>query len=186
LEIPVTNGEAHFSEEATATWLRFAADLEPKLAEHGELGHLGDWAGKLAGAVARLAGILHAVEWSDQGDPWAIPIEINSMRRAVRLGQYFTAHAKLAFGLMGVDADIERAMRIWRWIKNAGLSEVSHQVLWQQFKNGIVRKTDELNALLDLLIEHHYLRKRPVPEEEQGKPGRKAVVYDVNPEALAR
>jgi replicative DNA helicase len=184
LELPVANGEAHLSEDATTAWLCFAADLEPRLAEHGELGHLGDWAGKLAGAVARLAGILHAAEWADKADPWAIPIDVTSMERAIRLSHYFIAHAKLAFGLMGVDADIERAMRIWRWIRDAGLTEVGRKDLWQQFKGGTVRKADELDALLSILTTHHYLRRRPVPQDEHGKPGRKASIYDVNPEAL--
>lgn len=49
------------SEAAYRHWLDFAAAVERELAPGGEFESMNDWGGKLAGAVARLAGIFHLV-----------------------------------------------------------------------------------------------------------------------------
>jgi replicative DNA helicase len=42
--------------------------LEPRLdPQGGDLGHIADWAGKLIGTTARIAGLLHAAEHLQDG-----------------------------------------------------------------------------------------------------------------------
>src|SRR5207253_1574599 len=51
----------HLDPEARCLLREFEAWLEPRLGLEGEFALLAGWGNKLAGAVARLAGILHAV-----------------------------------------------------------------------------------------------------------------------------
>jgi hypothetical protein len=50
------------TEEAGAEMVAIETDIEPTLARDGELGTLADWGSKYAGAVARIAGLLHLAE----------------------------------------------------------------------------------------------------------------------------
>ncbi|MCH7472143.1 DUF3987 domain-containing protein, partial [bacterium] len=50
-----------FSPEAQAVLDTFAMQVEASLADGGTFEHLRDWAGKLAGGVARIAGVLHGL-----------------------------------------------------------------------------------------------------------------------------
>ena len=81
------------SEQASEALLDFAEKVERLLLPEAELGSARltrEWGSKLVGAVARVAGCLHmahgigAVEQSISGD---------TMRAAIRLGNYFKAHA---------------------------------------------------------------------------------------------
>ena len=69
----VEDGNPHpldLGPEAAALFLSFEAELEPRLGEFGDLAPVADWAGKLAGAVARLAGLLHIAAHSARRPPW--------------------------------------------------------------------------------------------------------------------
>jgi hypothetical protein len=73
LDLPADRGEdgeivsrdLAFTPEAVQALLRFSADLEPRLAEGGDLEPVRDWAAKLPGAVARVAAILHLADLED-------------------------------------------------------------------------------------------------------------------------
>jgi hypothetical protein len=95
------------SQEARHAYLRFAEWIEPQLGLHGELGHMADWAGKLAGAVVRIAGLLHMAEHADDSAPWGHSISEATFIRAVRIGEYAIPHAQAAHALMGADPTIE-------------------------------------------------------------------------------
>ena len=75
-------GPGALSTAARQCWLDFSAWLEPQLSEHGALAHIADWAGKLAGAAARIAGLLHAADLAGERDRWwNIPITVETMER---------------------------------------------------------------------------------------------------------
>jgi hypothetical protein len=118
-------------------WLRFSADadellgeferwLEPRLAEGEELFPLAGWANKLAGAVARVAGILHMVCHTDAETPWQSPINSQTVAAAVRLGRdYLLPHARAAFAVMGADTEAARARRLWEVIRRRSVNSVN-------------------------------------------------------------
>ena len=54
---PATTLRLRFSDAAYREWKDFQLSLEPQFRDGGALQSLRDWGGKLAGAVARLAGI---------------------------------------------------------------------------------------------------------------------------------
>jgi hypothetical protein len=71
--------------------------------------------GRLAGAVARIAGIVHVAQAIDKGIPWTQPIPAATVEAAVRLARdYFLLHAQVAFSIMGADESWPRPGRSGR------------------------------------------------------------------------
>ncbi|HEY8599030.1 MAG TPA: DUF3987 domain-containing protein, partial [Thermomicrobiales bacterium] len=79
-------------------WL--ARHIERELGEFGELGVMPDWGGKLLGAVARIAGLLHMAEHAETQAPWDIPVASHTVEDAWCIGEYLTHHARAAFSDM--------------------------------------------------------------------------------------
>jgi hypothetical protein len=75
--------------EADAAVLGLEAEIEPQLAPGAGLGHITDWASKLTGATARIAGLLHLAEHLRDGWGWAI--EPGTIHAAARLCRYYLA-----------------------------------------------------------------------------------------------
>lgn len=157
----------------------FQAWVEPQLAEFGELGTMSDWAGKLAGAVGRIAGILHMSAFAGEDAPWETPIPGATLEHAIKIGTYLISHAQAAFAEMGADAIQDAAKRILRWIEHVGLDRFSKRELHQALK-GTFKRVDELDAPLALLETHSFFRKEP--ELDRAGVGRRpSPIYEVNP-----
>ena len=156
----------------------FAAELEPRLAPYGgDLATVGDWAGKLAGALARIAGLLQLAEHLDRAE--VEPVSEATMGRALALGPYLVDHALAAFAMMGADPEVEGARRVLRWLEHTGAKSFTAKECFDGCK-GTFRKMDALKPALRLLEQHGYIREE---EQEQRKgPGRKpSPRFDVNP-----
>ena len=175
-----------FEPDAQEALQQFEQWVEPRLGEFGELGRMTDWAGKLVGAVGRLAAILHMARFAGSTAPWEIPISGETLESAIRIGRYLIPHAKAAFAEMGADPVIERAKGILRWIEHRMLISFSCRDLHQGMR-GTFKRVAELAAPLSLLVDHGFIRLREEPGSSG--PGRKtSPTYDVNPRAswLAR
>jgi hypothetical protein len=167
---------------ARQRWLEFARWLEPQLAEHGALGYIADWAGKLAGAAARIAGLLHAADLCHCNDWWNRPIPGETMDRALRIAKYLVPHARAAFHVMGCDPKIGDAQHVLGWIRKHGADAFSKRACFEATK-GRFKRVEALDPALDLLISHHHIRERLT--FRRGGPGRPASpLYDVNPATL--
>src|SRR5207249_902558 len=129
---------------------RFEARVEPQLSEFGELGGITDWAGKLVGAVGRIAGNLHMADLAGISAPWEIPIPPETVERAIRIGRYLIPHASAAFAEMGADAVVEQAKSILRWIEHQSLVRFTKRDLHQALR-GRFKRVEELDAPLALL-----------------------------------
>lgn len=165
--------------DARACIQSFEAWLEPQLGEFGELGSVTDWAGKLVGAVGRIAGILHMASLAGDEAPWEIHIPGDTIEHAIRLGKYWIPHAKAAFAEMGADPVQDQAKRILRWIEHMQLDGFTKRDLHQGLK-GTFKRAEELDAPLALLEAHWFIRKQT--DAEQGGPGRRrSPTYEVNP-----
>lgn len=145
----------------------FEESLEPRLGPDGDLEHMTDWAGKLVGAVARVAAILHVAG----GGPAALdrPIAASTMAGAVELADYLIAHARAAFASMGADLRLEEARYAARMIRRSGRAELSRRDIHQLVK-GRIKKAEQLPPVLDLLVEHDILT--PLPPPPASRPGR--------------
>lgn len=167
------------SDEAARVLERFMAWLEPQLGEYGELGSMTDWGGKLAGAVVRLAGLLHMADHYAGGAPWQRPIDGETFERAVRIGEYLIPHARATFAEMGTDPDVEAAKRVLGWIERNGRESFTKRDAFEGTK-GHFKKVDALAAPLRLLAEHQFIRERPA-DAPTGPGRRPSPTYDVNP-----
>src|SRR3989442_187310 len=75
----------------------------------GELGSMIGWGGKLVGAVARIAALLHMVTHAGNPTPWETLLIVDTVRRAIQIGEYLIPHAHAAYAEMGADPEIEAA-----------------------------------------------------------------------------
>jgi replicative DNA helicase len=94
------------SPEARALWVELSNATEKRLhPKTGDLIDMVEWANKYPSTVARISGIFHCIDHGPMGD-----VSADTFARATRLGEYFLAHARLAFGSMGkgvVEQDAE-------------------------------------------------------------------------------
>jgi hypothetical protein len=191
------NPEPHtltLTHEASQALNDFMEWLEPQLGEGKELSLLAGWANKLAGAVVRVAAILHVAAAAGQGDkePWGQPIGEATMRAAIRLGrEYLLPHAQAAFGLMGSDPRVPRAKAVLRWVAEQiaggkveyveyvekGYYRVSRRTL-QQHLRGRFKKVEEIDPVLDLLVRYHWLT--PTGDGKAGR-GNTGPTFHVHP-----
>lgn len=118
-----------FSSEALAVWAEFHDATEREFGAGGALEALADWGGKLAGNVARLAGLFHAV--AHPVKPWERPIEPETVTAAVALGAYLKPHARAAYQLLGADAALALALRALEAIERNGWRELSERDLYR-------------------------------------------------------
>src|SRR5262249_54858158 len=134
------------SKDGLAYLIAFTEEIEPKLAEGGELHSIADWANKLTGAVLRIAAVLHCADHSL--NPSNIPeIPMETIKRAIEIGRYLIPHAQAAYAEMGTDPEVELAKRILRWIVKGAVEDreakgkyfFRKQDLWQAVKGGAIK-----------------------------------------------
>jgi len=101
---------------------RFAMQVEKHLGPGGDFAAMGDWAGKLVGAVCRIAGIFHSLIYATSGNPAKAQIDAETILGAIAIGEYLIPHAKAAFFEMGADPAIDSARRILDWVSSEPVS----------------------------------------------------------------
>jgi replicative DNA helicase len=184
---PVAN-VLRFSKAAGRALQEFEDWLEPQLAEGEELSHLAGWANKLAGAIARIAGVLHMAGAPD----WRRPVSRETVQAAVTIGRdYLLPHAQAAFGVMGADSRVEDARAVWLSVcrKLEDVEDVEsaprrfsrrdlHQMNRRRFK-----AVEDLDPALRVLTDNNLIRL--IPDSGENGRGRKGPEYEVNGAAVA-
>ncbi|MGW2910850.1 YfjI family protein [Streptomyces asoensis] len=147
--------------EAVATLKAFQARVEPMLeARGGIMGQIGDWGGKLVGATARMAALLHLAEHLTKGH--TVPVAEATMRDAIALAEYFISHSLAAFDSMGADRIVERARTVLEVLHAHGWREVSKRDLMVKLSRSEFRTANDLDPVLALLEDHGYVRAQAV------------------------
>jgi replicative DNA helicase len=163
--------------EAAELLLTIAEELEPRLGPDGNLGHIADWASKLIGATARIAGLLHLA--ANLTDGWGKPISHGTMSAAVEAAGYFTAHALAAFDGMGADPLLEDARHALGWIARQGEKFTKRELF--RAEQSRFRKIADLDPVLAILEQHGYIRL--IDQPERSGPGRKpSPEYAIHPD----
>jgi hypothetical protein len=163
--------------EALTLWAEYADAVESAQADGGELVGIRDWASKLAGAVARIAGGLHLVEHA-HGTPWTAPVAPETVAAAWVIGDYFRAHALAVFSMMGADPDVERAQGLLRWIERHELKTFTLRDCHRHHQS-VGSPADLLPALV-VLEGRGFIRRRQ--DQDRPGPGRKSSpAWEVNP-----
>lgn len=165
---------------AYQAWNAFCKSLEPSLGPGGQLEAISDWAGKLTGLVGRLAGNIHIMEHLDKAPETIISME--SMDNAIALAGVLIEHAKVAFGMMGADPELEDAKTCLGYIKRERCEQFSLRDVHRAVQ-GRLPRAHQVKKALATLQEHGYL----LPEDTTApnRPGRPASPrYLVNPKLL--
>lgn len=163
--------------EGYSEWLAFSLTVEQHMRDGGRFEHIRDWAGKLPGAVARIAGLLHCSE-NVHVAAWETPVTRETMTRALDLMAILSEHALAVFNMMGADPAIEGAKRVWRWIEAGRSWSFTARDCFNALR-GTFKKMETLNPALAVLVERFYLF---TVDAETNRPGRKpSPVYQVNP-----
>lgn len=168
------------SQEARDRLIGFLAWLEPQLGPYGALAPIVDWASKLGGGILRVAGLLHmADQTSHNSHNSQNVISDATLARAIRLAQYLIPHAQAAYAEIGTDPAVESAKLILRWMGKTGARAFTKRECYQGVK-GTFKRASDLDSVLELLVDHGYLRE--VEMAERAGPGRKpSQAYEVNP-----
>ncbi|MCF7552172.1 YfjI family protein [Pseudonocardia sp. WMMC193] len=165
--------------EADRQMLDLERRLEPRLAPHSDLAHMADWASKLNGAIARLAGLLYVADVLPTG--WGQPIPARHLDGAARLGHYYLGHALAVFDQMGADLTIDDAHAVLDWISRTGSERFTRRDAFTGLSRARFRKVTDLEAPLTLLEAHGYLRRAAPAAPTGGRPS--SPVWEVHPRA---
>jgi hypothetical protein len=156
------------SEAAHAEWLAFARHIEAAMRPGGEFEHAKDWAGKCPGQAARLAGILHGIEYA-HGEPWTVPVAGETMERALAIMAVIARHTLAAYALMGADPGIDAARKVWGWIERGRREAFTARDAFNVLR-GTFPKMRPLMDAMEVLEERGYLA---ITEPETEGPGRR-------------
>lgn len=174
IKLPEKEMVLELSPEAYSLSVAFANGLEPRLV--GDLEAVTDWAGKLHGAILRIAGVLHAIKHRHISEQALIDGE--TMQSAIRIGYYFLEHAKAAYMLMGADKQTVDARYILRALEKGQYFEIGRSELTRLCR-GHFSQAEDMNPALNLLVEYGYVREVVIAYTGAGRPP--APKYIINP-----
>ena len=149
-----------------------------------------DWAGKLPGAVGRIAAIYHCCENAERlrrgerDDQFFPPTPDRyhlagcTMKTAISLARKLIPHAVHTYAIMGEGGDIQAARRVLRWIEGTGADEFTARDCHAALRGTFPRRED-LRPALGVLMERGYIRRSPPPAKRAK--GRPSEPYQVNP-----
>jgi len=160
--------------DAVQIWHNFALKVEAGMREGGTYAHLTDWAGKLPGAVIRIAALLHITRYS-LIRPWEKEIGIEDMNAALRIADVLSIHALAVFDLMGADPALDSARVVLRWIEREGKPEFTFRDCHYAHKTRY-KRTADLEPAIDVLTERYLIRPRVAKVAH--RPSR---IFEVNP-----
>jgi replicative DNA helicase len=170
-----------FAPDAAAAVAGLLGNIEPRFRPGADLAHMTDWGGKLTGAIARIAGLLHLAEHARDG--WAQPVSVGTLEAAAEIGAYFTAHAKAAYDSIGTDPAVASARAILTWISHTNPGQFTARDLMRGLRGRFAKATDT-TAPLAVLESHGWIRQRPAPPPSGGRGRPAASTWDTHPDLL--
>ncbi|TIH12453.1 DUF3987 domain-containing protein [Marinifilum sp. JC120] len=153
------------SGEAYESWKSFFLLIEAELRPGHSLENMTDWAGKVPGQVARLAGLLHLAS-SHQIES---KIEQSVMLAATELGKKLVSHALYAFHDMGCDALTSCAQAALKWIGDRKIKQFTSREC-QRAIRGRFPKKKQIEQGITMLEEYGYIVAVPVQYAGSGRP----------------
>lgn len=161
------------SDEALEELDRYFLKHEKYLAGDGQ--DMIEWASKYIGAVIRIAGLLHVTD-SNHSDE----VQVETLHRAIEIGEYFLEQSRYAFSLMGVDETIRKAKSVVNKIRRDKITVIKRCELFRLCRNKYFKKVDDIMLTLELLENNGYIRQ--IAPELMSTRGRKPdVMIMVNP-----
>lgn len=163
----------YLAPDALAAFTTYRRWHEPYMGQDSMFRDIRDWFGKLPGAVLRLAALMHIVEWEK---PEEHLISLDHLRRAIRLGEYFTEHAKVMYSMMATATtqSLERVV-LDTLIKQGQRITTKRELHKALDRRRAFQKSSALNAPLATLEDLGWIRR-----ERQGK----SEIIFINPYAF--
>ena len=168
MSMPISLHNLELSPDAHAVWDEFHDDIEAGMQPGESMASMKDWGSKLAGAVARIAGLLHYAEHGLQATNKQI--SVNVVNASAAIGAYYREHALSTFGLMRENPEIESAKRILEYIMHHKPDRFTGRDVLRH-KNAL-KTMAEVTPGIKLLLERNYIK-----ENEEIK----AATFEVNP-----
>ena len=178
LNDPETHRRINLDGDSLKIWSTYYDQIERAQAPDGELSHMTDFASKLPGGVARIAGILHLMKHGPQAPQ---NIEPDTVAGAWALGMFFLEHTKAAFAEMGAGGDMGLARRVYGWISRNRPERFTLGMLFNDLRRGTgLDLSNKLLPAMAILEDRNIIRCEPPPPSD--KPGRKSFgSWAVNP-----
>lgn len=155
------------SHEAYAEWLAFAHHIEHQFRPGGSLELVTDWGGKAPGAAARIAGVLHCIQYAGRTD--VLEISLDTMKAALEIMAVFMQHSIHAMGVMGNDKQIAAAQLILQWLQRNEHRQITQRDIFNALR-GRFPKMDQLTPALEILAERGYIRIQEHDRQGAGRP----------------
>ncbi len=154
-----------FSEECNDTLAEYFDKTEKYALEAGET--FREWCAKYFGTVRRIAGLLQISE-----DPDSEEISLDTLQKAIKIGEYFRNHAEYAFSLIGEDDLIASAKFVAKKLKKIpeALGGMKRNQVYRKCRSSMFQKAEDIIPVLDLLEEYGWIKV--VVEYSEG-PGKK-------------
>lgn len=170
----------YLTPEADKLLEAFSGEVENKL--KNEFSDMPDWAGKLAGAVLRISGLLCRATNAKCADFLDIPestwVSKEAMAGAIAIGRYFTEHARAAYTLMGADALVKQSQYALDAILKTSLLEFNRRDLMRLCRS--FKTADAAQVVLNHLTDLGYLALKDGEQVPiKGRPSNP--IYLVNP-----
>ncbi len=175
MDIPLELHTLKLTPEAQALWDEFSNDVEKEQRIGKSLESARDWGSKLAGAVARIAGLLHCA--AHGRDAFNKDISVSIVGASCAIGGYFKEHALATFGLMQEDQKIEFAKKILEYVHTHESGTFKGRDVLRN-KNAL-KSMDNVKQGLDVLTERGYIREILSDYKGSGRP--EAITYEINP-----
>lgn len=166
------------SEDARDAFKLFYEDIEGRQQEGGDLSFMPDFASKLHGAVLRIAGILHCMDFEKLVNDE--PVGMETMVSAMDIGGYFLNHSMNVYNLMGVDDRMKRVQNTLRRLEQSPKPEYKKIDIFYLGRKSQSEKVEEFEPIIEKLIEYGYLIEvQPVPNKKRG--AKPKPIYKLNP-----
>ena len=132
------------------------------------------WLGKLVGNVLRLSGIIARTNTKKARNDFLTTIEVNKndMDNAIKLGKYYTKHAKASYSLMGIDIVNKQAETVLDSIIKLGLTEFTKRDVLRHCRS--FKTVEELTPAINRLAQYGYIQIKEFKKNNYP-------IYAVNP-----
>lgn len=155
------------SREAYQEWLAFAHYIERQFRPGGSLELMTDWGGKAPGAAARIAGVLHCIQYAGRTD--VLEISLDTMKAALEIMAVFMQHSIHAMGVMGNDKHISAAQVVLQWLLRHQHRQITQRDIFNALR-GRFPKMDQLTPALEILAERGYIHIQEHERQGAGRP----------------
>jgi hypothetical protein len=147
--------------------------LEYRLSPNGDLRPMSEWVAKMQSSVARVAALIV----SASGKP---SVDATTMEGALRIGEYWLAHAKVVHDMWQVDERVSHAKAILHWAGDRQLDSFTVRDVYASLRRRFPTAED-CREPLNLLTERGWIRPMFDGPLVIGRRGKDSPAFNIHP-----